>query len=65
MKEVGKESLSALIDGEANEIEIHRFVREFGRDESITQSWSIYQQIRMTARAVVASPPAAISLRVS
>jgi sigma-E factor negative regulatory protein RseA len=43
--------LSALIDGEASEIEVHRLVREFRSDESLTSSWAIYQQIRSTLRA--------------
>ena len=46
-----RESLSALIDGEASEIEVHRLVREFRSDESLTSSWAIYQQIRSTLRA--------------
>jgi sigma-E factor negative regulatory protein RseA len=40
-----RESLSALIDGEASEIEVHRLVREFRSDESLTSSWAMYQQI--------------------
>ena len=36
-----KESLSALIDGEASEIEVHRLVREFDSDSSLATSWSI------------------------
>ena len=51
MTEIRKESLSALIDGEASEIEIHKFVREFKHDDGITTSWAIYQHIRATARA--------------
>ena len=46
-----RESLSALIDGEASEIAVHRLVREFRSDESLTSSWAIYQQIRSTLRA--------------
>ena len=46
-----KESLSALIDGEASEIEIHRLVREFRSDEYLATSWLIYQQIRTVVRA--------------
>jgi sigma-E factor negative regulatory protein RseA len=45
-----KESLSALIDGEASEIEVHRLVREFRADESLSESWAIYQQVRTTVR---------------
>lgn len=50
MTEVRKESLSALIDGEASEIEVHRLVREFRSDESLNTSWALYQKIRTTAR---------------
>lgn len=51
MTEVRKESLSALLDGEASEIEVHRLVREFRDDDSLTTSWAMYQQIRTTVRA--------------
>jgi sigma-E factor negative regulatory protein RseA len=43
-------SLSALIDGEASEIEVHRLVREFRSDESLTSSWAMYQHIGSTLR---------------
>lgn len=46
-----RESLSALIDGEASEIEIHRLVREFRSDESLTSSWAMYQHIGSALRA--------------
>ncbi len=46
-----RESLSALIDGEASEIEVHRLVREFRSDESLTTSWAMYQHIGSTLRA--------------
>ncbi len=50
MTDTRKESLSALIDGEASEIEVHRLVREFRSDESLSESWAIYQQVRTTFR---------------
>lgn len=50
MTEVRKESLSALIDGEASEIEVHRLVREFRSDETLSSTWAVYQKIRTTAR---------------
>ena len=50
MTVTNKESLSALIDGEASEIEVHRLVREFRSDDSLAASWSIYQQVRTTVR---------------
>ena len=46
-----KESLSALIDGEASEIEVHRLVRDFRSDESLKSSWAVYQNIGSTLRA--------------
>ena len=45
-----RESLSALIDGEASEIEVHRLVREFRSDESLSSSWAIYRHIGSTLR---------------
>ena len=45
-----KESLSALIDGEASEIEVHRLVREFRSDEALASTWAMYQQIGSTLR---------------
>ena len=46
-----RESLSSLIDGEASEIEVHRLVRDFRSDESLTSSWAVYQHIGSTLRA--------------
>ena len=51
MTEARKESLSALIDGEASEIEVHRLIREFRGDETLVGSWSVYQQIRAVVRS--------------
>ena len=45
-----REFLSSLIDGEASEIEVHRLVREFRSDESLTASWATYQHIGSTLR---------------
>lgn len=50
MTEPRKESLSALIDDEASDIEVHRLVREFQSDESLTASWAVYQHVRSTVR---------------
>ena len=50
MTDTKRESLSALIDGEVGEMELHRLVREFGDDESLIQSWSAYQHIRAAIR---------------
>jgi sigma-E factor negative regulatory protein RseA len=43
-----KESLSALIDGEATEIEVHRLLREFRSDDSLRRTWTYYQHVRTT-----------------
>ena len=45
-----RESLSSLIDGEASEIEVHRLVRDFRSDESLSSSWAVYQHIGSTLR---------------
>ena len=41
-----KESLSALIDGEASEIEVHRLLRELGTNQSLKPSWQAWMQAR-------------------
>jgi len=45
-----RESLSALVDGEASEIELHRLLREIGQEDlnvsEVKNSWAAYQQIR-------------------
>jgi sigma-E factor negative regulatory protein RseA len=51
-----RESLSSLIDGEASETEVHRLVREFRSDESLSYSWAIYRHIGSTLRAKNGSP---------
>lgn len=45
-----KESLSAWIDGEASEIEVHRLLREFEGDESLKSSWASYIKVRAVIR---------------
>lgn len=45
-----RETLSALIDGEAEEIEIHRLLRVFRDDDSLRRSWALYQFVRGVAR---------------
>ncbi len=50
MTDTKKESLSALIDGEASEIEVHRLVREYGDDASLRSSWATFQQVRSVVR---------------
>lgn len=45
-----RESLSALIDGEASEVEIHRLLRSAPLDGPLTASWARYHQVRGCAR---------------
>lgn len=45
-----KESLSAFIDGEAQEVEVHRLLREFREDKALKSSWAAYQQAGFLAR---------------
>ena len=50
-----KEILSALIDDEASEIEVHRLVRELGddpeSDDALRRDWALYQHLRWVARS--------------
>jgi len=45
-----KQSISALLDDEASEIEVHRLLREFGDDGDLKLSWVRYQQIRAVSQ---------------
>lgn len=45
-----KEMVSALLDGEANEIEVHKVLRKFGSDEKLKSSYMAWQQVRAAAR---------------
>ncbi len=45
-----KESLSALIDGEASEIEVHRLLRDTPLDGAYKATWARYHQVRTYAR---------------
>lgn len=48
-----KQSISALLDDEASEIEVHRLLREFseeGDDGELKTSWIRYQQIRAVSQ---------------
>ena len=40
-----------MIDDEASEIEVHRLVREFKSDDSLSDAWVMYQQVRTTMRS--------------
>ncbi|HKI73847.1 MAG TPA: RseA family anti-sigma factor [Pseudomonadales bacterium] len=41
-----KETLSAFIDGEASEIEVHRLLRQHPGDDSLKSSWISFLQVR-------------------
>ena len=41
-----KESVSALIDGEASEIEVHRLLRQLDTDTTVKPAWINYLQVR-------------------
>ena len=51
MTEKARELLSALIDGEASEIEIHRLLRQMGEDDSLIEAWVSYQETRRVLRS--------------
>lgn len=40
-----KESLSALVDGEADELEVRRVLNEMEQDDELRQSWQRYQMM--------------------
>ena len=46
MSEKLKESLSAVIDGEADEFELRRVLDEMNRDEVLAASWERYQDLK-------------------
>ncbi|MEX2489208.1 MAG: sigma-E factor negative regulatory protein [Pseudomonadales bacterium] len=50
MTDKSKESLSALLDEEASEFEVHQLLRGFNSDESLKGSWLTYQQVRAVVR---------------
>lgn len=45
-----KEMVSALLDGEASEIEVHKVLRHLGSDEKLKSSFVAWQQVRAAAR---------------
>ncbi|MFB1037223.1 MAG: sigma-E factor negative regulatory protein, partial [Sinobacterium sp.] len=40
-----RESISALVDGEANEMDLHRVLKASETDDNVRQSWRRYQAI--------------------
>lgn len=50
-----KESLSALVDGEADELEIRRVLNQTENDEALREQWARYQQIGSVLRGEPAS----------
>ena len=41
-----RETLSAMMDGEASEIEVHRVLRQMGDDQSLKETWLSWHQVR-------------------
>ncbi|NHO65553.1 sigma-E factor negative regulatory protein [Aestuariicella hydrocarbonica] len=52
-----KESVSALVDGEVSELELHRVLKASESDESIRHTWSRYQIISSVLRNDAPSAP--------
>ena len=46
MSENMRESLSALMDDEANELEVHRVLSQIGEDEELRRTWVRYNAVR-------------------
>ena len=46
MSERLRESLSAMIDGEANELELERVLSRIGKDDELRQTWVRYSAVR-------------------
>lgn len=60
-----RESLSALVDGEANELELERVLRQIGEDEELRGTWVRYHAVQtLTAGQPVGSLSVDISGRV-
>ena len=55
MSEKLKESLSAVIDGEADEFELRRVLDEMNRDDMLVGSWERYHVIGSVLRGQQAS----------
>ncbi len=51
MTESTRESLSALIDGEANELELERVLRQIGDDADLRQTWVRYNAVQAACSA--------------
>lgn len=65
MSERMRESLSALLDDEANELEIERILSRIGEDRELRETWSRYSQVKeVLAGQQVAYPGLDISAAV-
>ena len=62
MSEKMRESLSALMDGEANELELQRVLSGMGGNAELRQTWSRYHAVR---DAVTGQPTADLTLDIS
>ncbi|MEM1112724.1 MAG: sigma-E factor negative regulatory protein [Pseudomonadota bacterium] len=51
-----RESLSALMDDETNELELHRLLAQIGNDAELRATWSRYNAVRTTLAGQAAAP---------
>jgi len=66
MSEKMRESLSALLDGEANELEFERVLSRLANDAELRRAWVRYNLVRsVNAGQAVAHPSMDVSARVS
>lgn len=52
-----EESISALVDGEVSEMELHRVLKAAESDSSVRQTWSRYQLVSAAMRNDLSSKP--------
>lgn len=64
-QELLKESLSAVMDGEADELELRRVLSAVGDDEELRQRWQRYQLASAALRRQVVQPDLDLASRVS
>ena len=55
-KERLEESLSALMDGETTDMEMHRLLKEIASDTSLRDKWKRYHMISATIKGETVSP---------
>ena len=57
MTEQLRESLSALMDDEANELELERILSRIGQDDELRGTWVRYHAVRAASSAQAMAPP--------